>query len=492
MHKLYLIIGFLFAIHMSYGQRNFSEVIEVDSANINVLKFKLIDSFFHVSSIFISTSNISSSSIVTSNIHNLKNTFFEVDSFSLTRPSPLISGKKYFLFGKNRELLKSQEIKLVSKNYEILNSVEFDTKGDFNFSMRPVTLNDNLYLPTYIEDGEQEYFSLTKVTSDLEVLWTKYYNEDFAYSVPAELSASPDSNLYVSSNVYVEEERRYYNQLLKLDTSGNVIWEYFNTEELEHGAVSPWFTTLSNSNIVVSYRVSRRGNDTFFNNYLHWYPYRLQWLNGQGNVLKKKYFTSERLTWFYISKVEKGRGDYFYMMGNWENGGEGTGVKNLLLKLNNQGDSLWHRTYYHPDYSLDSVSFSVVDIHEFEDGRIAVLSMISTPYDWNKIWIYMVDSEGNCLTENCISEGDVVSMNTYEIKYEKLTLYPNPTRDRLYWRQDIALQDVRVYDIFGRPVIEVGGEPVFSLNLGTLPAGTYILQGQDRAGKNYRAKFILQ
>jgi len=476
---------------MSYGQRNFSEVIEVDSANINVLTFKLIDSSFHVSSIFFSSGDLVSSSISILNTYNLNQTFFEVDSFSLPRPSPLISNRDYFLFGKNRELLKSQKIKLVSKTYKTLKSAEFDTKGDFNFSMRPCTLNDNLYLPTYIEDGEQEYFSLTKVTSDLEVLWTKYYNEDFAYSVPAEILSSPDSNLYVSSNVYVEEERRYYNQLLKLDTAGNVIWEYFNAEELEHGAVSPWFTTLSDSSIVVSYRVDRFTNDTFRTRGLHTSPYRLIWLDHEGNLIKKKYYVSNRLKRFFVNKVETGLGDYFFLMGMWDDG-EALENKNLLLKLNNQGDSLWHRTYYHPAYSLDSVSFSVVDMHEFEDGRIAVLSMIRTPYDWNKIWIYMVDSEGNCLTDNCISEGDVVSMSNYEITYEKLKLYPNPACDRIYWRQDISLQDVRVYDIFGRPVIEEGGAAVFSLNLNKLPAGTYFLEGRDREGQIYRGKFVKQ
>ncbi|NBC03632.1 MAG: T9SS type A sorting domain-containing protein [Bacteroidetes bacterium] len=357
--------------------------------------------------------------------------------------------------------------------------------------MRPVTLNDNLYLPTYIEDGEQEYFSITKVSSELEILWTKYFNEDFAYSVPAELLASPDSNLYVSSNVYVEEERRYYNQLLKLDSSGKILWEYFNAEELEHGAVSPWFTTLSDSNIVVSYRVDRFTNDTFRTRGLHFTPYRLIWLDQEGNLIKKKYYVSERLKRFFINKVETGLGDYLFLMGRWEDG-EASENKNLLLKLNNEGDSLWHRTYYHPDYSLDSVSFSVVDMHEFPDGRIAVLSMISTPYDWNRIWIYMVDSEGNCLTDNCISEGDVVSMSNYEITYDQLTLYPNPARDRLYWRQDISLQDVRVYDIFGRPVIEEGGEWVYSLNLSTLASGTYFLEGRDRSGQIYRGKFVKQ
>jgi len=491
MHKLNLIIGILLAIQICYGQRNFSEVIEVDSANITVADFELFDSTFHIFSIFIDASSNTSSAVNTFNIYNFEENVFILDSFAVSRRLPLVDGKKKFLFGKNRNLEKGLEVIKVSKEYVELESGLILTKGDYNFPSNPKLISSNLYLPGYIEDGDQEYSVISKVDNSLNVVWTKYFNEEYAYSYLFGLDKSIDDKILATSNVYVKEERRYYNQLLKLDTSGNVIWEYFNTEELEHGAVSPWFTTLSDSNIVVSYRVDRFTNDTFRTRGLHFTPYRLIWLDHDGNLMKRKYYVSNRLKRFFVNKVETGLGDYFFLMGMWDDG-EALENKNLLLKLNNQGDSLWHRTYYHPDYFLDSVSFSVVDIHEFEDGRIAVLSMISTPYDWNKIWIYMVDSEGNCLTENCISEGDVVSMNTYEIKYEKLTLYPNPTRDRLYWRQDIALQDVRVYDIFGRPVIEVGGEPVFSLNLGTLPAGTYILQGQDRAGKNYRAKFILQ
>src|SRR6056297_2750541 len=491
MRKWYLLLVLCIGMNICYSQRNFSEVIEVDSANNNVANFKLIDSSFHISSIFPGEFANMKSSIVKYRIFNIEKEVVIIDSFGIARNTPLQLQEVKYLFGKNRNNSKGIKIRKVDNDYNILNTVNIRTKGDFNFPTMPTTLNGSMYLPTYIEDGEQEYFSITKVTSELEILWTKYYNEDFAYSVPFELSASPDSNLYVSSNAYVQEERRYYNQLLKLDTAGNILWEYFNTEELEHGAVSPWFTTLSDSNIVVSYRVDRFTNDTFRTRGLHFTPYRLIWLDHDGNLMKRKYYVSNRLKRFFVNKVETGLGDYFFLMGMWDDG-EALENKNLLIKLDNQGDSLWHRTYYHPDYSLDSVSFSVVDMHEFEDGRIAVLSMISTPYDWNKIWIYMVDSDGNCLTENCISEGDVVSMSNYEITYEQLTLYPNPARDRLYWRQDIALQDVRVYDIYGRPVIEVGGEPVLSLNLGTLPAGTYILQGQDRAGKNYRAKFILQ
>ncbi|NBB89411.1 MAG: T9SS type A sorting domain-containing protein, partial [Bacteroidetes bacterium] len=122
----------------------------------------------------------------------------------------------------------------------------------------------------------------------------------------------------------------------------------------------------------------------------------------------------------------------------------------------------------------------------------AVLSMIRTPYDWNKIWIFMVDSEGNCLTDNCISEGDVVSMNTYEISYGKLSLYPNPTRERIYWNERHALQEIRVFDLFGRQVLDRTSDTIHSVDVGGLPDGTYILEGTDREGKVHRGRFILQ
>lgn len=474
---------------IGYSQRNFSEVIEVDSANINVLNFKLIDSSFHISSIFYSTGRVVSSSVNVYDIHKFKSSYFLIDSFNFVSPSPLVIQSRRFLFGKDRRVVNSQEIRLVNENYETINSVEFNTKGNFNFPTQPGSINGDMYLPSYIENGDQEYFSITKVTSDLKILWTKYFNEEYAYSVPAEILSAPDSNLYVSSNVYVKEKRRYYNQLLKLDTAGNVIWEFFNTEELEHGAVSPWFTTLSDSNLVVSYRVDRFTNDTFRTRGLHFIPYRLIWLDPNGELIKKKYYVSNRLKRFFISNVERGRHDYFFIMGQWDDG-EALESKNLLIKLNNQGDSLWHRTYYHPDYSLDSVALHIEDIHEFEDGRIAVLSMISTPYDYNKIWLFMVDSNGNCLTDNCISEGEVVGVSSYDVSYEKLKLYPNPSSGLLSWDDRIQLRQLTVYDLMGRKVLQYDGEWLNSIRVDHLSSGKYILLGSDREGRHYRTKFI--
>jgi hypothetical protein len=118
--------------------------------------------------------------------------------------------------------------------------------------------------------------------------------------------------------------------------------------------------------------------------------------------------------------------------------------------------------------------------------------MISTPYDWNKIWIFIVDSEGNCLTDNCISEGDVVSMNSYEVTYEQLTLYPNPARDQIYWNRGLTLRDVSVYDILGRQVLDQKGAALQSLDLSILSKGTYFLEGIDKEEQIYRGKFVKQ
>jgi len=477
---------------MCYGQRNFSEVLEVDSANVNVLNFNLIDSAFHIFSLFPRvTSNISSSSITLFDIYNFENSVIELDTFSISINMPLLVEGKKFLYGKNRGLQKGLEIWDVNKKFEELESLIIPTKANYNFPSKPEVISSNLYLPAYIAEGEQEYSVISKVDTSLNVLWTKYLNEEYAYSYLFGIDKSIDDDILATSNVYVKEERRYYNQLLKLDTSGNVIWEYFNTEELEHGAVSPWFTTLSDSNIIVLYRVDRFTNDTFRTRGLHFTPYRLIWLDHDGNLIKKKYYVSKRLKRFFVNKVETGLDDYFFLMGMWDDG-EALENKNLLIKLNNQGDSLWHRTYYHPDYSLDSVGFSIQDIHEFEDGRIAVLSMISTPYDWNKIWIFIVDSEGNCLTDNCISEGDVVSMNSYEVTYEQLTLYPNPARDQIYWNRGLTLRDVSVYDILGRQVLDQKGAALQSLDLSILSKGTYFLEGIDKEEQIYRGKFVKQ
>jgi hypothetical protein len=464
----------------------------VDSANINLTNMKLFGNNIYIYCIYPDILNgISKTELVKFNLTVKDLEYISYEHIAVTTNTPLKVNNKFYYYGKNRLLDKPNHLVKLDSLLSIEDSIPISLKGDYNFPTRPYYSSKRMYLPSYIEDGEQEYFSITKVTPDLRVLWTKYFNEEYAYSVPAEILASPDSNLYVSSNVYVKDNFRYFNQLLKLDTSGNVIWEFFNTEEVQHGAVSPWFTTLSDSNIVVSYRVDRFTNDTFRTKGLHFIPYRLIWLDSNGDLIKKKYYVSNRLKRFFITNVEAGREDYFFVMGQWDDG-EALETKNLLIKLNNQGDSLWHRTYYHPDYSLDSVSLHIVDIHEFQDGRIAVLSMITTPYDYDKIWLYMVDSNGNCLTDNCICEGEVVGVNSYEVSYERLKVYPNPTSGMLKWDDRIQLKQLTVFDLLGRKVLHSDDEWLNSIRVDHLSSGKYILLGVDREGRHYRTKFVKQ
>jgi hypothetical protein len=473
------------------SQPVFSEVIEVDSANLSVLNFKLIDSSFYIVSIYFGNELTTKSSFVKFSCDEQKTEMYNLDSFGVSIGNPLYFEDYLVLYGKDRNFNKSIEIKMVDREFNELSSNIVPTKADLDWPSPPVTIGNNIYISSYIEDGEQEYSMIASLDVNLSERWKKYFNEEYPYSYPFGLDVSIDNKILATSNVLDGDSRRFYNQLLKLDTSGNVIWEFFNDEELRDGAVAPYFTTLSDSSIVISYTVDRFGDRTF-PNHLHPFPYKLIWLDHQGNLIKRKYYHTPRGNAIFILGLESGLQDGFYFFGTIE-GTDIGGIKASLVKLDNFGDTVFYRSYYHPEYPLGEHQFYARDIHEFENGDIAVLSMINTSTDFNKIWIFMVDSNGNCLHEDCISEGGLVGFQTHEVNYNQLTLYPNPTSNIISWLSEIQLKEVKILDFLGR-VVDERDPNLFSneLNVSGLSSGTYFILGKGIDDKIYRSKFIKQ
>ena len=70
---------------------------------------------------------------------------------------------------------------------------------------------------------------------------------------------------------------------------------------------------------------------------------------------------------------------------------------------------------------------------------------------------------------------------------EKLMVYPNPTKDMLYFSQ--PLKEISVYDLSGK-LIKTQKTLSEKLNVNDLSKGSYILSGVDKSGKKVNQKFV--
>ncbi len=68
-----------------------------------------------------------------------------------------------------------------------------------------------------------------------------------------------------------------------------------------------------------------------------------------------------------------------------------------------------------------------------------------------------------------------------------LEAFPNPVEEELLLRSEIALAQIEIVDLLGRPLLLFSGEET-SINLKGLPAGVYLLRATDRTGNSVLRK----
>ena len=107
-----------------------------------------------------------------------------------------------------------------------------------------------------------------------------------------------------------------------------------------------------------------------------------------------------------------------------------------------------------------------------------------TTYCFTVITITSVDSQGN-VTESSI-ESEEVCATTAPDAVEELTssfnIYPNPVNDKLYIETEMDVEEVTVYDTFGRQQTTDNGQQSSVIDVSNLNAGVYIVMIKTDAG----------
>ncbi len=395
-----------------------------------------------------------------------------------------------------------------------------------------------------------------KLNKNLDTIWTKLYRfpdslVNYTYPNPRHLFKAITNTLdgnymimgayFLDSNYYDDDIRPY---MIKIDKMGNVLWRklYPNLLEAFDIAVTNdggfvfttsrygyqnvyicktdsignviWYTKPSNETHHVSFDITVSGNDIYsiipyvyykVGNDLYSFKYGIEvnkMESQTGQVIWSKKFIP-------LSSVKNPTVHQHHEVKVDNNGNiiiVGTGYainpdsttasyKGFILKLNNNGDSLWTHFYDWGNFFQRHAQFNAFVITD--DGGILAGGFWNPPYlNYNQgAWLVKTDSMGNA--PGMFTVG-IEEKNTLIIKKQKPLLYPNPATDNFSLRFEqspIEDYELSIYSSSGALVKQqqltaFGNE--YRVDIGELKSGVYFVRLESDGEVVFSSKFIKQ
>ncbi len=391
---------------------------------------------------------------------------------------------------------------------------------------------------TNFENFPHDEVLLVKLDNEYDTLWSKFYGEkelpyDSAYNA-RQLIETLDSNLIIVGTMTPEINYRDNVVLLKTDNNGNKIseWLYtypninyklrgFSVIETEDKGFAigayrfkPGFNYTGEPMV---YKVDSLGNEEWYvdvggiyydtkallcnaydgniiaaNCYADsmsgsWDAYRtinIKKIDLEGNIIwDKRFGTSE-----YNKRVSNIRqtndGGYITTGYTWtaQLGYLYPHFSGWMLKINNEGDSLWYRLYYNLSGSYESNY--LYDIIITSDNGFAACGQVFGPTTnyTQHAWVVKVDSMG-CDTPGCATGTFIHEISPSGGGWGEVKVWPNPAKNQfsvysLKFRVE-GEKVIMIYNSQGLKVEEIkvpDGKETITVNVKGWQKGMYFVQ----------------
>jgi hypothetical protein len=269
--------------------------------------------------------------------------------------------------------------------------------------------------------------------------------------------------------------------LVKTDSLGNLIWQkspggYFHDEFQ--------FVIQSADGFIYAFGISGFNDDSVWGGSGMNKPSILK-VDTAGNIQWEKSFGDSLYNLTICSAEEFPNGDF--VCGGFTSDSSFLSHRALLLRINNQGDSLLYKTY---EGLHSPVTFSFFyDVSLDKDKGYVCTGMVvpvSPDTGTQDIWILKLDSNG-CEIANCIMYADVDNYKMEGI----LSLYPNPSDGIFYIHTTEAINSIQIINCIGKE-IEFKFQAADQIDLSAAPEGIYIYRIITEQGNIFSGKLIKQ
>ena len=366
----------------------------------------------------------------------------------------------------------NQDTSVILNNIEFCDNYDLILSGSLNgaymFLMRTDSNGNNLWYKSFHYGGNTLCTGYTAIqTSD-----GGFALGGFRYTIGQEETGNP--------------------VIVKTDSLGNQQWVKYMGGPLLDGAA--FLVNSDDGNIILG---SEYGDEMVGNKARS--RINIAKLDNDGNVLWDKKF-GKTIYHNYLLNIKVLSDGTIIACGT--NAGYYSSEMGWIIKIDQNGDSLWYREYAHLT-GTNSINYLWAVIETSDNGIAACGEVFPLPPDTGNrdAWVIKLDSIG-CEWEGCDSTVGVEDLGELEAwEHGSLEIWPNPAYDRvtltLSNMQAPCQVELLVYDIFGKEVEKRGrgeGEPVsrmIMLNTSGYHSGMYIAVITDQKGRRYTGKFVV-
>ncbi len=404
-----------------------------------------------------------------------KNSFVQLDNF-------------YYFYGKTEIIQNDLQIIQMDMSNQVIWQQNFETDLDASFPNDIVAIEDHLYI-TAVNDRVEPYhreINVKKINFSGQEVWSRNYNSTSYSSYPTKAVVSSDDNLLLSAIFRHQLSVPFTtSQITKINSLGNVIWEVLGEEKARDGAVRVDLAELSNGNLVQLYEVDKF-DDFEYRSVYNPFPVRMDWYDAEGNFLFHKYIEYPNVEQFERGDVTAGNGDYFFLTGAHLDNELPSERYGVVTKFDNQGDTIWTKQYYHPNYPEPNDRRFIRNMIELENGDLLLLGMTGAQGSFNEVWFMRVNEHGCFGTTEC--DDLVTSTETnLDLSLLDIKIFPNPVTDILQITSSVdhPIKQAKLYDLNGQAVAhQLSNDPTkMEISVADFPEGMYVLSFELKSGR---------
>lgn len=328
---------------------------------------------------------------------------------------------------------------------------------------------------------------LTKLNRNFQVIWTKKYGDPMLDDWPKRIRTIKNGYLIASCNSndqLVSTGKHYRAELIKIDTAGNLVWDWQSDTSRQFGLIYDAIQTKDGGYV---YSGIGWGNEEITGG--GWsFIYSKGWIEKLDSNRNSKWFDTAGIpesTWYPLRNIFE-LNDSSIVVGGELLGGLNTDTTNLALtyaylaKYRSNGTPLWKRKY---SYQNDSLLGHIYDIKQSWDGGFVLCGSSDDTYHLYdsgahyRGWALKVDGNG------CMSLTDTQCMTTAvpmatKTNWGKVEVYPNPAKHTINIETSAPPGYVYELTLMNMPGSVMAAKKLTgrkdSLDVSMLPEGLYV------------------